>query len=170
MGVPIESLSGLKKELERKLTKGLLVAGKKFEPILIDKIYSEWYRRKGFASYGDITALYKRTWQLPKAVETRIADDNGVDIFINPDKLKPMLNPDSTMLNSYMSKDKSTSHDDKSISEWVVEWIEHGNTWWWMPPTEVHKQAEMDIERKNLAEKELVKELKNMGIDARRVY
>lgn len=167
----INSISELKKVINTSLKNSLLIAGKKFEETLVDKIYDEWYRRnayKNYAMYGNNTGSYERTWQLPRAVESGIADNGGVDIYIDPKKLRP-IKGNMFMYSSYMSKDDTTSYGEQTISEWVIEWIEYGNKWPWMKGQFIHEEAEREIVNKGLDDKEMVKALKSMGIDAEEV-
>jgi hypothetical protein len=65
-----------------------------------------------------------------------------------------------------MSLDENTDGFEKSISEWVVEWIEEGNSWSWMNASWVHRNTENKLKNKLIAERELLKSLKSAGIEA----
>jgi hypothetical protein len=58
----------------------------------------------------------------------------------------------------------SESYGGKTYAEWVSEWIEEGNKF--LVGGHVYTKAEDEIKKDNLAEKELVKAFKNIGVKA----
>lgn len=161
-----DSLTDLEKYLQNMVRYSLFSAGKDMRKVLIDNIYSEWYRRSGYKSFGDSSSHYTRTWQLPRAVDSQIEKDGSLNIWINDDLLTPVKTEGYNTFNSYMSLDGSVSYGDKSIGEWVTEWIEHGNSWPWMQGTDLHRKTEAELGEKNIAQRELIKALKTRDIDA----
>lgn len=154
------SIKDLDKYIKNSIDVALKKSGKKIEKVLINKINDEWYNRPSFG----IKNGYERTYQLTKAVTSETNSINNLQIFIDHKKLKPK-NSKKGKFNTYMSFDESTEYDGKSIGEWVTEWIEVGNKWPWMQGRDVYKQTEIEIINKNLAQIELNKNLKTIGIE-----
>lgn len=72
---------------------------------------------------------YQRTYQFITALTVgnikKISNGYSVALYFDPKKIEPFEVKDSYW-NQHMSIDGSTEYKGKSISEWLIEWIEYG--------------------------------------------
>lgn len=162
-----ESYDDLNKIIEKEVMKGLRLSGTAIKQVLQKTIMSDWYGRSRYGGYGAITPMYIRTYQLPYAVSYEdMKQTTGISIFVDSEQLKPTTGLVG-MFNSYMNWYGEESSNGKTVAEWVTEWIETSNanpsT---QPSAKVYTKTEKTLISKDIPEKELIRQLKNLGIKA----
>lgn len=155
---------GFENLLNKEIGLAMEKAMKGLEPVLNKHIEEDWYGRPGYSANQAVTNEYIRSFQLRNSAISGITE-GGKEGYLMVDytSFKPILNWDA-YYNTYMDLEFGTSYGGKSYGEWVSKWIEKGNKF--LGNHFVYTKTENEIKDKNLAEKELVKALKNSGIDS----
>ena len=127
MAQVFNNLKELQKYLEKHVELNIAKIGEEVKGVLRKFILDDLY-----GSYTP--TMYDRTNQFLEAVEVKPVKKSGntfqVEIFINPDKIQPEVRPYgewSAHASSLGENYGDTSYGGKSISEWLIEWLEYGN-------------------------------------------
>lgn len=127
MAQVFSNLKELQKYLEKHVELNIAKIGEEVKGVLRKFILDDLY-----GSYTP--TMYDRTNQFLEAVEVKPVKKTGntfsVEIFINPDKIYPEVRPYgewSAHASSLGENYGDTSYGGKSISEWLIEWLEYGN-------------------------------------------
>ena len=119
----IRTWSGLMKALEKETEKAVEYAGDQIKKILHDNVQHLWYNARGDAYQ------YSRTYEVINSItlETLKQGKGGYTarIYFDENKISPQAS-DSGFFNAHMSLDGSTSFGGRSLSSWVVEFMEFG--------------------------------------------
>lgn len=127
MAKTFNNLKELQKYLEKHVELNISKIGEEVKSILrkfiLDDLYKEY-----------TPTMYDRTNQFLEAVEVKPVKKTGntfsVEIFINPDKIYPEVRPYGEWSAHASSLGKNygdTSYGGKSISEWLIYWLETGD-------------------------------------------
>lgn len=121
------NLKELQKYLEKHVELNITKIGQEVKSVLRNFILNDLYKEY-------TPAMYERTNQFLEAVDVEPVKKEGnsysVRIFINPDKITPEVRPYgewSAHASSLGENYGDTSYGGKSISEWLIYWLETGD-------------------------------------------
>ena len=119
----IRTWSGLMKALEKETEKAVEYAGDQIKKILHDNVQHLWYNARGDAYQ------YSRTYEVINSItlETLKQGKGGYTarIYFDENKISPRISENGGF-NSHMSLNGDTSWGGRSISSWLISWMESG--------------------------------------------
>lgn len=159
------NLNKLFSHINKQIEKSMTGVGEEARKILSDYMEREWYN-----SYSP--SNYERSWELLNSISVsspkKISNTWQVEIYFDTTKIHPYSTPDGEW-NKHMSLNGDTSYNGKSISEWLIEWIEYGQNSPIYSWDGVHMisytKAELMFTKKHL--NRIMDELQKQGIKAR---
>lgn len=153
-------------ELEEVIKKSVKIALSKVAEKVAYKLYEN--TKKGIYDHSE-SKYYKRTKQYLESITINSIKESGnnieISIFHDPTKIFSRNVEEKGMFNEHMSLDGSDTYGGKSISEWLIDWLELGQNSIVNPEPGhfIVKTTYDQLIKSDFVRKEMVRQLRTLG-------